>query len=337
MLPESREKLYKEISVIRASVYEIKKIEIPNRNRIFAIEEWKNPTGSTFDRIYPILFQEAEEKGYIVAGITPVIEASTGNAGAAFAKCATLLGYKKCTVITHKDTPQARVEQIKEYGCEVVFSPAGEYAKGYVKKLEEILNEDKVKKGGKIGENPHRLYCVTKISPSAKKAFHKLMQDTLFIIKKNYGVMPDFHVGVVGSGTTISGSGEYLKATLNSEKVIVVEPSELPMIQTLKAKGEVLDREKLIHEIYGIAPFGLPPEKLDINLDIIDDFILLPQDTYKEGEKLLHGIEEQLVGRSSCLTLMACLKMAKKVKNKIFLMFFYDPAWKYTDSYPHLK
>ncbi len=132
--------------------YRISKIPVPHGNLIYAKEEWLNPTGSIFDRVYPFLFRCAEEKGFIVPGITPVIEASTGNAGTSFAWCARNLGYTDCSVIIHEDAPRARIKQIQSYGANIIFSPAGQFAKGYVKKLGELLPEDEQFKGGKLGE-----------------------------------------------------------------------------------------------------------------------------------------------------------------------------------------
>jgi cysteine synthase A len=336
MISKDREYIYNEISDIPLSIHEIKRIKIPNNNRIFGIEEWKNPTGSVFDRVYPVLFKEAESKKFIIPGITPVIEASTGNAGASFARCAKILSYNNCMVITHKDTPKSRTKQIEEFGCKVIFSPSGEYARGYVKLLEEILKADKVQKRG-VGQRYKKLRCITKINPIAKRPLYKLMEKTLDKLDQSFGISPDIFVGVVGSGTTISGCGEYLKSVLSSLKIIVVEPNEMQIIFPLKYNGVMPKIQRLNHNIYGISPFGLPLTKLDLNLDIIDDFFFLSKDQYKIGEIQLHQIEKKLVGRSTSLVFMACIELAKTVENKNILMFFYDPSWKYTNSYSYVK
>lgn len=315
-LPWGRQKIYQKLEsqVGNTPLITIKKIKVPNNNIIFAKEEWLNPTSSLFGRVYPYLFRKAEEAGYIVPGVTPVIEASTGNAGAAFAWCAQELGYLDCTVITHADTPKARVEQIKSYGAKVLFSPAGEYARGYVRLLERILEDDRKKKGGKIGVNTKRLYCVTKINPKAKVPLRQLVDE---IIKQVGKKTIDYFICVVGSGTTISGIGERLKEVYPTIKIIALEHESTEVLHYLQ-KGKVYDTEKLPHQLYASAPFGLPAEKLDINFSIIDEIEKINDNDWDQGMQLLETLEHKSVGRSSGASLSAALKIAQKVQRKKF-------------------
>jgi cysteine synthase len=328
-----REELYKKLnaSVGRTPVHKIQNVHVSNGNSVYAKEEWTNPTGSVFDRIYPYLFRITEEKGLIVSGVTPVIEASTGNAGAAFSWCARELGYDDCTVITHEDTPKARVQQIIDYGAKVIFSPAGQYAHGYVTLLEDILKEDKKLKRGKIGENPHRLYCVTKIVPEAKIPLRELADETVNQIGNI-----DYFISVVGSGTTISGIGERLKEINSDTKVIALEHESTDVLRYLR-RGEVFNARGLPHDLYASAPFGLGPEKLDINFDVIDDIVKITDYDWVTGMDLLNKREGKLVGRSSGASMSAALKLAKNECGKNFLIMFFDPAWKYTENYPGIK
>lgn len=339
-MDSERIKIYKSLEkkVGNTPLYEIKKVPIPNRNRIFAKEEYLNPTASNFDRVYPYLFRVAEEKGFIVPGITPVIEASTGNAGASFAWCARELGYTDATVITHADTPKARVGQIKSYGAKIIFSPAGEFAAGYVRKLEEILAEDKKQKGGKIGENPKRMYAVTKVSPEGKVPFRKYVEEA---IKQFRDVTAnthfDYFICAVGSGTMISGVGEAFKKLKEPTKIVAVEPAEIPAVSSLK-KHKVLSVKE--YEILRDAPYpfgmgaaGLPPHKLDIDFNVIDDIQGIKTEEWKKALDALHHIENKQVGRTSGAELAVALQMANNVSDKIFLITFHDAAWKYEDSY----
>ena len=336
-----RIKIYESLEqkVGNTPLYEIKKIVIPNRNRIFAKEEFLNPTASNFDRVYPYLFRVAEEKGFIVPGITPVIEASTGNAGASFAWCARELGYTDATVITHADTPKARVEQIKSYGAKVIFSPAGELAAGYVRELEEILAEDKKQKGGKIGENPKRLYTVTKITPEGKVPFRKYVEEA---IKQLGHIIADAHfdyfVCAVGSGTMISGVGGAFKKLGESTKIVAIEAVEVPAVSSLK-KQEILPTEQYYKHYtatdfpFGLGAAGLPPDKLDIDFDVIDDIQGVKAEEWKTALAALHSKENKKVGRTSGAELAVVLRMAENCFDKIFLITFHDPSWKYEDSY----
>jgi cysteine synthase A len=336
-----RIKIYESLEqkVGNTPLYEIKKIPIPNRNRIFAKEEFLNPTASNFDRVYPYLFRVAEEKGFIVPGITPVIEASTGNAGASFAWCAKKLRYTDATVITHKDTPKARVEQIKSYGAKIIFSPAGELAAGYVHKLDEILAEDKKQKGGKIGENPKRMYAVTKIGPEGKVPFKQYVEEA---IKQLRGTVLnthfDYFICAVGSGTMISGVGEAFKKLGKHTKIVAIETAEVPAVSSLK-KRKMLPTEQYYKHYtasdfpFGMGAAGLPQQKLDINFSVIDDIQGVRAEEWKNALDALHQKEDKQVGRTSGAELAVALRMAKDVFNKIFLITFHDASWKYENSY----
>ncbi|MDO8538115.1 MAG: pyridoxal-phosphate dependent enzyme [archaeon] len=334
-LPPHRERLYKkfETKTGKTLVHRIKNIPVPNNNQIFAIEGWKNVTGSLFDRIYLHLFKVAEQKGYIVPDVTPIIEASTGNAGAAFAWCAKQLGYKDCTVITHADTPKARIKQIESYGAKVILSPKGQYAKGYVEMLEDILRKDKEQTGGKIGKNPRRMYCVTKINPEAKVPLRKLVFEVASKLGKK---KVDYFICVVGSGTTISGIGETLKEIYPKIKVIALEHESTDALSKLK-KGEIFNAEQLPHKLYASTPFGLPAEKLDINFDIIDQIRKVSDNDWKNGMRKLEKAENKPVGRSSGASLSVALQIANEVVGKNILIVFFDPKWKYSADYHGMK
>ncbi len=329
-LTPEREELYEKLGwqIGNTQLYGIKNIEVPNRNKIYAKEEWLNPTSSVFDRLYPWLFQIAEQDGLIFPRITPVIEASTGNAGASFAWSARELGYDDCTVITHADTPKARVEQIQSYGAKIVFSPAGQYAVGYVRELEKILENDKKNKG-KLGEDPTRMYCLTKIVQHSidSPGYQELVDEMLF-------ERLDYFICGVGSGTTISAIGKNLKQD-RQIKVIAIEPEYAPVITEFK-KGRIANNPERI-EMFGLGAWGLPPEKLDIDLSVIDDVMLVSDQDWRKGCQLLKEREGKNVGRSSGAAFQTALRLAEKVSDKNILILFADPAWKYEDSSPYLK
>ena len=335
-LASEREEVYKraESKVGNTPLYEIEKIEIPNNNHIFAKEEYLNPTGSNFDRIYPYLFKEAEKKGYIIPGVTPVIEATTGNAGASFAWVARELGFNDVTVIIHEDAPKSRTEQIKSYGAKILFSPKGQYTKGYVELLEKVLKEDKEKKGGKIGENLKRLYAVTKILQEARLPYYKLVDEAYQQLKEKFGEKSnfDYFLSIVGSGTIISGVGKRLKQLSPDIKIIAIEPAESPALSALK-EGKILYQEKMPHHMFGAIPFSLPKEKLNINFDIIDEIRKVESNEWQKLMKQLDEKENKKVGRSSAAELAVALELAEEIRNKNILITFHDPSWKYEETY----
>jgi len=335
-LSPEREEIYKKVeeSVGNTPLYEIKEIDVPNRNKVFAKEEYLNPTGSNFDRIYPFLFKKSEEKGYIKPGVTPVIEATTGNAGASFAWTAKELGFNDVTVIIHEDAPKSRVKQIKSFGAKILYSPAGQYTKGYVALLEKVLKEDKEKKGGEISKNPERLYAITKILPQSRLPYYKLTDEAVRQLKEKEGEKAnfDYFIGIVGSGDFISGVGERLKKMNPEIKVIAVEPAESPALSALK-EGKILHQEKMSHGMFGAIPFGVPKEKLNINFEIIDEIKQIESYEWQKIMKSLHEREGKQVGRSSAAELAVALKLAEEVNSKNILITFHDPAWKYKESY----
>ena len=330
-LAQDREEAYKKLDsqVGNTPLHEIRCIAVQNENKIYAKEEYLNPTSSTFDRLYPYLFRVAEESGLIVPGITPVIEASTGNAGASFAWCARELGYPDSTVITHEDTPRARVQQIKSYGAKVVFSPAGEYAAGYVTELERILTEDKRGKG-KLGEDATRMYCLTKIKHGSNApGFRKLVDEVYHELDA-----VDYFICGVGSGTTISSLGRMFKERNPNTCIVAIEPENSATITAFK-DGRIAELSPL--EMIGIGAAGLPPEKLDIDMTVIDDVVLVTNEDWRTGYNLLREKEGKEVGRSSCAAFKVVLDLSEKLRDKNILILFGDPSWKYTDTYPYLK
>lgn len=333
-LDKDRRLLFSELKAQAGStrLIEFTTIEVPNGNRIFGKAEFENPSGSLYDRVYPTLLGTAEEEGYIIPGKTPLIEASTGNAGAAFARACKHLGYHDYSVITHEDTPRARVLQIESYGANVVFSPPGLAAMGYVKLLEELLERDRINKGGKLGSNPFRLFCPTKISDKAKALYYPIVEELEGGLSR-----VDYFLGVVGSGGSLSGIGKRLKQLNPDTRVYAVDPIESPTTMSFVKDRKVLQFEKFPHELWGAATFGLPLEKLNLDIDIVDDVVLVSSDEWRSGCQILAQKEGLAVGRTTGAVLVKSLQLAQKVHNRNFLIMLYDPHWKYEDDYPYIK
>lgn len=335
MLSKPRHEIYGHLEsmVGNTPLFEIKNIATPNSNRIFAKEEWRNPTGSIWDRVYPFLFKSLEEQGVIIPGITPVIETTAGNAGASCAWVARELGYE-CTIIIPEDAPQARIRQIKSLGAAVVLSPKGLYAKGNIQVLNEILRRDKASKGGKLGENPKLLYCINKIDPKHRvvtyAVLRKLVQELAPALD---GIGLNYFVVGVGSGATISGIGKAPKEYWPNVKIIGIDPVEAPVVYYFKYKDQVFDSEFMPHDIHGIGVFGVPPELLSIDLDIIDEVMWAGKTDWQYGCSSLYRYEDRQLGRSTGAALSCILKLAEKVERKNFLMIFHDPSWKYENHF----
>ena len=140
-------------------------LPIPHGNRILLKLEHlaeTSPTGSFYDRVYPWLFLRAESEGFIHSERTPIIEASVGNAGAAFAYVAGELGYENPIVLLPEDIYGARKQQIIKLGADVRYSPPKIGPIGYIHKLEEVLAID-WRKHGRPRKGGRSLYAISKI------------------------------------------------------------------------------------------------------------------------------------------------------------------------------
>jgi cysteine synthase len=336
-LSSSRREVYAQLhaQITPTPLYRISRIAVPHGNRIWAKEEFRNPTESAFDRVYPGLFQILEERGSIVPFVTPVIECSLGNAGASFAWTAKQLGYK-ATVITNADTPPARIQQIKSYGAKVIFSPALEYGTGYVKLLNHLLERDRIKKGGKAGENSERLFAVTKIMYEARACFHSLAKEAL-AQRESSDIAGgfDFFVSAVGSGDLICGVSEYLKSAIAHLQTIAIEPAELRAVSALR-EGRVLEYRPLSVDqlMIGVTATGVPRERLNIDFDYIDRIETVSIAEWELLERMLMEQECKFVGRTSAGVLAAALRLSETVENQDILIVFYDSRWKYGDRFP---
>lgn len=311
-------------SASNTSLLRFRGTPVPNGNRIWLKAEFTNPTGSIYDRIYPTLIKDAENRCLILPGVTPLIEVSAGNAGAAFARCCRASGYTDYTVVTPADAPKPRMDHMTSLGARLVFGPAGLYAKGCIAVLEEILAQDKIDKGGKMGDDFRRLYCPSKISPLTLSSYARIVDEIY-----EDGQSIDIFVGVVGSGGSLSGIGRRLKQINRLAKVVAVDPIETPMVSGFLCNGRPVDSPRLLHALYGAGLFGVPLEKLNLDLSVIDDVRLVTTQEWQQGRAILIEQEGLDVGRTSGAAVIKALEIACRVANKNILVVLYDAGWKY--------
>ena len=142
-LTDDRRALYErlELQVRDTPLYEITHINIPRGCRIFCKEEYRNPTGSHYDRQTVRLLRGFEEDlGRIAPNGRPLAETTTGSSGAAFAWMCLVLGYK-CIVFIPSDMPAARIEQIRSFDADVRFAPERGYIRGLVDAFRTFITE----------------------------------------------------------------------------------------------------------------------------------------------------------------------------------------------------
>jgi len=312
------------------SLRQLTHIDIPNNNRIWAKLEFENPTESAFDRVYPGLFQIAELEGRIVPGRTPVIECSTGNAGASFAWTARELGFES-RVIIHADSPIARIEQIRQLGSELIFSPPGEYGSGYVQLLNTLLEKDRERES----DHTRRLYAITKIAPVARTFHYPIAREVVAQLTAASRVRTfSALVAAVGSGDLICGVAHELRTLGSNVRIVGMESAEMPTVSALM-KGEMLTSKPLPIEdlMLGVTGTNLPPDRLNIDFTLIDEVRGVSISDWKYADRLLKEREGIEAGRTSAGSLAAALSLSLTMENSDIVVIFFDPAWKYGSAF----
>jgi len=281
---------------------ELSKLSPPNGARILGKMESLNPAGSVKDRIALSMIDEAERQGRLRPGAT-IVEPTSGNTGIGLAMVAAVKGYRLILTMPD-DMSLERRTLLQRFGAEMILTPAIEGMSGAVFAAEELCRE-----------NPDYFMPQQFINP-ANPEIHR--QTTAREILEVTGGKIDAFVAGVGTGGTITGVGEVLKAKIPGVKVIAVEPAKAPILQGGKFRP---------HGIQGIGASFVPGV---LNLDILDQIIgVSDEDAYKMAARLTRE-EGLLVGVSAGANVFAAVKVAREFgKDQVVVTILPDTGERY--------
>lgn len=255
---------------------------------IIAKLEYFNPLGSAKDRVGKAMLEDAERKG-LINSETVIIEPTSGNTGIGLAYAAVIKGYKLILTMPENMSVE-RIRLLRALSAEIVLTPKEKGMQGAIDKANELAAE--------MGN----AYIPSQFSNEANPNIHRITT-AQEILHDTYGKI-DYFVAGVGTGGTITGVGETLKAFDKDIKIVAVEPKDSPVL-----KGG----QPAPHALQGIGA-NFVPEIL--NTSIIDDIVDVTKEQAYNAVRCAAETEGLLVGISSGAALFAAATLAVKAENE---------------------
>ncbi len=286
-------------------VVRINKLAPPNVTMYVKVEAF-NPMSSVKDRLAIAMIEDAERRGVLKPGMT-VIEPTSGNTGIALAMVCAAKGYPFVAVMADSFSVERR-KLMKALGAKVVLSPAAERGSGMVRKAEQIAKE-------------RGWFMPQQFENQANPEYHRNTTGPE-ILRDFAGKRLDYFVSGVGTGGTITGAGEMLKAARPGIKVIVTEPAEAPILSGGEWKP---------HKIQGWLPDFIPAV---LNRKLYDEIVPVGEVESRDMARELARKEGIFCGVSSGATFLAAVKVARKAPaGSVLLAMLPDTGERYLSTF----
>ncbi len=255
--------------------------------KLLAKLEYLNPAGSVKDRVALAMINDMEQNGLLKPD-SVIIEPTSGNTGIGLACVGAARGYRVIIVMPNSMSIE-RQQLMKAYGAELVLTKGAKGMSGAIAKAEQLKTEI-----------PNSIIAGQFVNPANPKAHFDTTGPEIY---RDTDGKVDVFVAGVGTGGTITGTGEYLKSINPNIKVIAVEPASSPLLSSGTAAP---------HKIQGIGA-NFVPEVL--NTTIYDEIITVTDEDAFESGRLIGKAEGVLVGISSGAALSAAIEVAKRDEN----------------------
>ncbi|MEJ2512089.1 MAG: cysteine synthase A [Anaerolineales bacterium] len=282
--------------------------------QVIAKLEFYNPANSVKDRIGFSMVDAAEKAGKLKSGMT-IVEPTSGNTGIALAMVSAAKGYK-CILTMPDSMSMERRMLLRAFGAELILTPAAEGMRGAINRAAEITSSD-----------PEKYFMPQQFENPANPEIHR--KTTAEEIWRDTGGQVDIVVAGIGTGGTITGVSEVLKARKPTFRAVAVEPDTSPVLS---------GGEKGSHKIQGIGA-GFIPKVL--NTESFDEVIRVTDEDAMETARRMATDEGLLVGISSGAATWAALQVARREENAGKMIVVIIPSFgeRYLSSplYAHLR
>jgi cysteine synthase A len=288
----------------RTPIVRLHRVAPPNV-AVYAKVEAFNPGGSVKDRLALAIVLDAEQRGLLKPGDT-IVEATSGNTGIALAMVAAARGYKFVAVMTETFSIERR-KLMRAYGARVILTPAAERGTGMVRKAKELADK-------------HGWFLARQFENEANPAYHRSTTGPE-ILQDFAGRRLDYFVSGWGTGGTITGAGQVLKAARPGIRIVAAEPAGAALLS-----GDPWQP----HKIQGWTPDFIP-QVLDPG--VVDEILKIDDTVGRDTARRLAAEEGLFVGISAGATAAAALRVAESAPDgSVILTMLPDTGERYLST-----